>query len=249
MDPSWRVRYAVCESLHEVLYIKKFGHIYGSEVFVRELLPFYIKFSKDPEDELKIISARSMLEISKIIDSQSFKSHIIPLFNIFYYNEEQLVKSFSIKKVEMSKVILKICPVIGNEIAKEAILPQFMILLNDKLNEVKINLLMNLECILPVFSFKKIIPMDNFIKNVVKVVENLIADHSWRNRRKTLETLPFIAKSIVEILIQTKDLFTEFFLKFMILALKDKIYEVRLNRNNTDYKHVDHYQKFSQYIT
>ena len=72
--------------------LNQFGLIYGKEVFTKEILPFYIKFSKDSEDEMKIIAARNMPDICKVIEISSFKTQIVPLFNIFNYNEDPMAK-------------------------------------------------------------------------------------------------------------------------------------------------------------
>ena len=93
--------------------------------------------------------------------------------------------------VELSKSILKICPIIGSELSKELILPHFLNLLNDKNNDVKLNLVKNLGEILSV------LPIENFIKILIQVVESLMSDSNWRNRKRNIASFSLIAQNIV----------------------------------------------------
>lgn len=66
-------------------------------------------------------------------------------------------------------------------------------------------------------------PIELFIKNLIPVVDSIMEDKNWRNRRDVISSFPFIAASL------NKEYFTEIFFKYLLLSLRDRVYEVRVS--------------------
>ena len=131
-------------------------------------------------------------------------NHRLCLFSTFSITMKiQWLKVYSknlIILVELSKSILKVCPIIGSDLSKELILPHFLTLLNDKNNDVRLNLVKNLGEILSV------LPIENYIKMVIQVVDSLMSDTNWRNRKRNIASFSLIAKNIVHYFIEIRNL-------------------------------------------
>eukprot|EP00922_Rhytidocystis_sp_ex-Travisia-forbesii_P035055 GHVS01052049.1.p1 GENE.GHVS01052049.1~~GHVS01052049.1.p1 ORF type:complete len:591 (+),score=82.87 GHVS01052049.1:141-1775(+) len=209
-DESWRVRYAVAETM------PKLGICLKGEQFERSLLPLYRQLLSDRDANVKSVA---ILKMPEVVKSCADPEELIKSVAAQIWLHECESESASVKLAVAD--VMKALPSLCNQAATvNHVLPVIIKMLRDPVPEIRVRVL---ECIPSLAGVVDIAYMKEVLAPALKDLCDE-DDESWRTRISVVQLVPFLCAKLSMDVMRTEGLW-----QLVSEALRDKVYVVREN--------------------
>jgi len=180
---SWRVRYVLGENFSAFCEI--FQNTRAIPAYVTQMLfPLYLNLLRDTEAEVRTVAVLKLPQISRLFPQELVISQIMPCVHVLATDQAENVRC------ALALVATEFAEVIGKGGATGMIDTVVLPLLEDESNEVRINIITNLNKII------KVMGIDNVSHSLIPEIINLARHPQWRIRLAIIELIPVIAADL-----------------------------------------------------
>eukprot|EP01017_Pseudomicrothorax_dubius_P030815 TRINITY_DN3871_c0_g6_i1.p1 TRINITY_DN3871_c0_g6~~TRINITY_DN3871_c0_g6_i1.p1 ORF type:complete len:574 (-),score=135.05 TRINITY_DN3871_c0_g6_i1:135-1856(-) len=202
-DPSWRVRYSLCDKLPEI------GSLLGKEVAKKTFLPFYVKCLQDTESEVRNIACQRMGKLSSVLDAEDVALKVLPLLKTLAGDSQVHVRA------ALAGGFSGLAPLVGKKGTNDHLVPVFLTLLRDENSEVRV------ACFSALDELSKVVGLDVLSQSLFPTLNELVGDKNFRVRVSACDFVAALAKALPD-----AD-FTTRLSKVITELINDKVFAVR----------------------
>eukprot|EP01017_Pseudomicrothorax_dubius_P017045 TRINITY_DN1934_c0_g1_i5.p1 TRINITY_DN1934_c0_g1~~TRINITY_DN1934_c0_g1_i5.p1 ORF type:complete len:499 (+),score=139.99 TRINITY_DN1934_c0_g1_i5:144-1640(+) len=202
-DPSWRIRYGICDKLSEI------GSMLGKDTARRIFFPYFIKYLQDGEAELRNIACLRMGKFVAFLEVEDVLQKIIPLLKALSLDPLNYVRS------ALAGAFGGLAAFIGKKSSNDHLLPIYLTMLRDESPEVRVGCLASLE------ELSRVVGMEVISQSLLPTLVDLVVDKSFRIRVAACDFVCVFAKTLSD------DEFASKLSKFVVDLINDRIFAVR----------------------
>ena len=202
-DKSWRVRWALSNSLHGICRVASDSS---------SLAAFGSAFQGllgDTEPEVRAAAAGIIAEMARLLRKEQTVSRVLPSLQRLVSDPSERVRAV------LSTAINGLAADMSKEDTVDLLLPLLLQLLRDENSEVRLNVVSNLA------SINKTIGAALLSQSLLPAVVELASDVKWRVRLAIIESVPLLATQL------GREFFTEKLSALCAQWLVDEVYSVR----------------------
>lgn len=202
-DRSWRVRWSLANTLHEIC------SGLGDHAANNSLSTAYESLLGDAEPEVRAAAAGHVSKVCGLLRKDVVITRIIPMVQKLATDVSEFVRA------SLASSINDLAAILGKEDTVEHLLPILLSLLRDETSEVRLNVISKLDVI------NVVVGVELLSQSLLPAIVDLAEDSKWRVRLAIIDHIPMLATQL------GSQFFNDKLNNLCMAWLGDQVYSVR----------------------
>ncbi|CAG2167895.1 unnamed protein product [Oppiella nova] len=217
-EMQWKVRWTLASSLHQM------SNILGSELTTRDLLPIFLSFMKDL-DEVRFGILQNLAPFLKLL-LRPQQQGILPKISEFLKMDNN--KNWRFRHT-LAQQIVELAHIYTASEIKEYLLPIGLVLLNDKVSEVRLAAIRLISVLIKqIFETLVYEPTTSCVDNRLDIIWELNGQLADSNRWIQRQTYILVCEQLIQNESIPRDLFVDKMLHHLLNLSADNVPNIRL---------------------